>query len=47
MCEVNEGEEYVIEIQKTFKNFKKGDSYVISIELLEEVNNNLWNNLLI
>ena len=47
LCEVNEGEEYVIEIQKTFKNFKKGDSYVISIELLEEVNNNLWNNLLI
>ena len=47
LCEVNEGEEYVIEIQKAFKNFKKGDSYVISIELLEEVNNNLWNNLVI
>ena len=38
--------EYFIEIMKTLSNFKEGEIYIISKELLEQVNEQLWFNIL-
>ena len=42
ICEIHEGEDYIIEIKKTIHNFKIGDTYNISLDLLEKVNNVIW-----
>ena len=38
--------EYFIEIMKIESNFKEGDIYIISKELLDQVNEKLWFNIL-
>ena len=38
---------YFILIKKEIENFIKGYTYIISLELLEEINHNLWLELLI
>ena len=37
---------YLIEIKKTIGNFEEGEVYEIHISNIEEVEENLWNNLL-
>ena len=46
ICEIVEGEEYVVEISKTIKNFTCGDTYIISMDLLEKVSNLIWRSLI-
>ena len=41
-----ENSEYLIEIKKEYNNFKEGSTFIISLDLLEEVNNDLWRELL-
>ena len=41
-----EKEYYFILIKKEIENFIKGNIYIISLDLLEEVNHNLWSELL-
>ena len=43
---VNEEDEYLIEIKKTIGKFNEGEIFKIKINLLEEVEEELWNNLL-
>ena len=43
---INEEDIYLIEIKKTTENFEDGELYKIKINLLEEVEEELWNNLL-
>ena len=38
--------EYIIEIKKDYKNLKEGKSLKISLDILEEVNSELWEELL-
>ena len=38
--------EFIIVIKKAFKEFEDNKSYIISIENIEEVEENLWNELL-
>ena len=46
LTQANGDDEYVIEIKKTLNDFIEGKIYEIEINLLEEVNEELWNNLL-
>ena len=46
ICEIVEGQDYIIEVSKTVNNFVLGNTYLISIDLLEEVTNPIWRNLL-
>ena len=46
ICEIYEGDEYLIEIKKNIGTFDEGEIYSITINLLEEVNASFWNNLL-
>ncbi len=43
---VEEQTEYIIEIKKDYKNFKEGKTLKILIDNLEEVNSELWEELL-
>ena len=43
---LNDEDKYLIKIKKSISIFKEGKIYEINIELLEEVEENLWNNLL-
>ena len=43
---VNEEDEYLIEIKKTIEKFNEGEIFKIKINLLEEVEEELWINLL-
>ena len=38
--------ELIIVVKKAFKEFEDNKSYIISIENIEEVEENLWNELL-
>ena len=42
-----EKEYYFILIKKEIENFINGNIYIISLDLLEEINHNLWLELLI
>ena len=42
----NELSEFVIEIEKGYGIFKRGDSFIISIDLLEEIDIKLWDEFL-
>ena len=42
----NDEDEYLIEIKKTIGKFNEGEIFKIKINLLEEVEEELWNNLL-
>ena len=46
ICEIVEGEDYIIEICKNFQNFEVGETYNISLDLLEKVNYALWKGLI-
>ena len=47
ICEYNkELSEYIIEIMKSCDNINKGESYIICMDTLEEVDNNLWDEYL-
>ena len=46
ICEIVEGQDYIIEVSKTVNNFVLGNTYLISIDLLEEVTNPIWRSLL-
>ena len=47
ISECNEEQtEYIIEIKKDYKNFKEGETLKISIDNLEEVDSELWEELL-
>ena len=37
ICEIVEGQDYIIEVSKTINNFILGNTHLISIDLLEEV----------
>ena len=42
----SENSEFFIEIKKEYNNLKEGKSFIVSLDLLEEVNNDLWLELL-
>ena len=46
LTQSNGDEDYLIEIKKTVNDFIEGKVFEIGIDLLEEVNEELWNNLL-
>ena len=46
LTQSNGDEDYLIEIKKTVNDFIEGKVFEIEIDLLEEVNEELWNNLL-
>ena len=46
ICEINEGEDYIIEIMKTVNTFIFGNTYIISMDLLEKVSSIIWKSLL-
>ena len=46
LIDLNEGNDFLIEIKKDKRKFKEGKIYEINIELLEEVNEELWKNLI-
>ena len=46
ICNLEKEDYYMIEIKKSSDNFKEGELYESNIELLEEVNKDLWMNLL-
>ena len=46
LTQVRGVDDYLIEIKKTVNDFIVGKVYEIEIGLLEEVNEELWNNLL-
>ena len=47
ICEYNrENSEYFIEIKKEYNNLKEGKTFIVSLDILEEVNPDLWNELL-
>ncbi len=41
-----EEEDILIEIKKSIGNFEKGEEYIIKNDLLEEVDERLWENLI-
>ena len=46
LIDLNEGNDFLIEIKKDKGIFKEGNIYEINIELLEGVNEGLWKNLI-
>ena len=46
ITQCNSEKEFIIEIKKNVNNYKIGMIFEISMELLEEVNEDLWKNLL-
>ena len=43
---LDEEDQYLIEIKKNFGDFEEGELYEIKINLLEEVSEGIWKNLL-
>ena len=43
---LDEEDQYLIEIKKNFGEFEEGELYEIKINLLEEVSEGIWKNLL-